>query len=842
MKKTRYILFISLLGIVLACQKDKERDPETPKDYEFGVTLRNQDYTESIVLSDVGFSGLSSVENLPAWIEDVTVACEAQQAAPVAQIKVKGDRDLEDSRTATVLLKLTNGSTVKLQLIQWPLLTDGDNAVYKSQNVAFEQDWASAKTIKLVVANTATNGQTSIVTQEVSLPWAIENNPVSWLPRANGGDTREVVKMLNNKQDWSLVFNLTGVQSQPNRNYFGLYNRYLGILRIFYYFTEELVPGNTTNDHLWRFAVSEDLAEHVATQFALPVNEDATINFKTAASQPAYISPTTDDYNPFSQEKQAVLKVGWWAFDVNMAAYRRHNLFAESSANSTVDISLFTTSKSQIFLNSVIEGNLNGKLDGSVQLKQLAPKSMATWGKVLVPIVNTAGNMVMNTAFVKEVIGHSAAAGANDVNVVPDQVPPAELGPALRIGPVASMVVCLVVGSVISLAGKYLGWAAEQEPNVGDLGRMSLDASYDLNAVMTTAGTIDSPTTNIVPAVSMTKAYFNEFNPDGSRTCMGEGIWNLNNHPVVYIVKDAFWYENHFTAFGERKEYPLGSSTSYAADVYSYDLGATKGSHPGLRLITFMDPTSVKGITFNSDLYDDAFTDVNVYLSYGVYPGATPGYTDTFRRNAHMDFPHTWRLTAATQTKADKQPQKDTLFHSTTLKMVKKPHTDILFSTVDVSDDYREIAGYRLSAQALRTEDPGLERRYYGASSYYANPYASPFELDNVQFVYDPQIYVPFDDRAHRLYDPQVPDLVVSAAIVAIGKDKKDEKNYSLTSTLRFLPKIELISYKDLPAVYQKILQQKNEMKGADGCESTVWKDMNAQIQHIEDIKNAFGN
>ena len=92
---------------------------------------------------------------------------------------------------------------------------------------------------------------------------------------------------------------------------------------------------------------------------------------------------------------------------------------------------------------------------------------------------------------------------------------------------------------------------------------------------------------------------------------------------------------------------------------------------------------------------------------------------------------------------------------------------------------------------------------------------------------------------AHRIYDPIVPDLVVSAALFGYGKDSKDTESATLTNTLRFLPKIELISYKDVESVYNQINARKAQIKAPDKT-TTVWVDMNTQIKHIKDIVDAL--
>jgi hypothetical protein len=826
MKAKYYLLAALAAALTTACYREPIPVPDIDdKTYEFGLVVRNTDYTEEVVLEGVGETSLVSADNLPSWVGGVSLSEESVRGNPVALVDVKGDMDLKEERTATLVLKMGSGATVNLTLDQWPLLREKTNETYASLNTEFEDDWAAAKEIDLIISNTSINGRPEIETVRVSLPWDWDHLPACYLPKGNGEDEqREVYKMIANKGDWSLAFNLTGIQSRPNYNYFGLYNRYTGTLRVFFYFTEGLIPTTNTNDHLWAFAINNKLAEHGATQFALPYKRPATSNFRAMASKPVLSSPLTDSYNPFTTGGQTIPAVGWWAFDVNLSAYRPHKFFDESVL-SAFDIYLCTYEREQVLLNSVIQGKLDGVLTGKMNLDALAPEVVNTAGKVCSAIFGTVGSGLTNTYLLGLVGGQAgAAAVANPANVVIPEVPAAPQSlarrPIIRPRSATAATVMLVVGVVCTLAGKIAEIAGTERMTDDDLGKINGKMSLDLNAVMNTAGTIGGPTTNKVPSASMSMDYLRKTNKDGSPTGLGEGIWNLDNHPVVYIVKDAYWCENQFTSLSARKEYPLGDT-----DIYSYDIGDTPGDRPAFRLISFLDPTSVEGVSFNEQLFDKEFKTLRVYLSYGVYPGTEPGYTDSFRQAVDLDYPHTWRLC-----------EKNDKFNSKKeIKTFKRLHTDTLFVRTAIPNELREVAGYRLSSQALRSDIPRLERRYYGASLYYDNPYATEYDVDRVQFVYDPQIYLPFDEAGNRLYDPQVPDLVVSAAIFANGRDQNDEEGYTLTSTLRFVPEIRLVSYKDLPDIYEEILERKGRMTGFKKT-TTIWMDMNNQVDHIKAI------
>lgn len=111
-------------------------------------------------------------------------------------------------------------------------------------------------------------------------------------------------------QDWEVVFNLTGIKEKPGEHFFGMYNRYTGVLRIFYYLTKDRVPSHDGNDHMWSLGLSKDLIEHVTFQFALPYGEEAPDSYKTAlggndavfkttaltAADPAVLEDLEDNY------------------------------------------------------------------------------------------------------------------------------------------------------------------------------------------------------------------------------------------------------------------------------------------------------------------------------------------------------------------------------------------------------------------------------------------------------------------------------------------------------------------------------------------------------------------
>ena len=127
---------------------------------------------------------------------------------------------------------------------------------YASENQRFEEDWASMKEISLVTKHYFENEKEITESIKVPLPWAWDQGPQQWLPRYTARNMAEI-----DGKDWEMAFNLTGIKEKPGEHYFGLYNRHTGILRIFYYLTEDRVPSHDGNDHMWNLGMTKDLIE-----------------------------------------------------------------------------------------------------------------------------------------------------------------------------------------------------------------------------------------------------------------------------------------------------------------------------------------------------------------------------------------------------------------------------------------------------------------------------------------------------------------------------------------------------------------------------------------------------
>ena len=577
MKRIAIFAFAALVVASLSSCHVEDPVPQDAGTYSFSLSVRNSDYSQEVILDGMGQVSLSSAEGLPAWVSGVTVSGDLLKGNSVALISVKRTPGLADKLSADISLKMTNGATATLHLVQWPS-RPVENAPVQSMNTEFEHDWAGTEMISLVMGNKYYNGRQELVTEPIRLPWAANSN--HHLPKG------EVGKMLDHKNDWRLAFNFTGVQTLPGYHYFGLYNRYSGILRVFYYLHKEDVPTNG-NDHLWCFEMDESLAQHLAVQFALPYDEKASSDFSTYAAQPLLVTPYANRADGLSNGKYLPTQ-GWWAFDVDMSAARNHDFFSENPLDYASRIEMKLFKEDNVMLNSVLKGSLDGTLKGKINLDALAPKGTSDAGTVIGSLLGGAGGILSNK-FILDQLGKDYT---------------------------STGIWMVIGGCAISAAGKIVEGTVKKDANVdSQLGELNANINLDLNATMTTEGIIGGDATSTIPPATLMVQDFRSQTASKEPTGFGKGLWNLKNHPVIYVVKDAYWNESNFIVSESNVAYNKNGN-----DIYSYSL-STNDDRPGLRIISFFDPTSVAGIYLNEEVYDQDVKSCDVQLTYGIFPG-----------------------------------------------------------------------------------------------------------------------------------------------------------------------------------------------------------------------------
>ena len=110
--------------------------------------------------------------------------------------------------------------------------------------------------------------------------------------------------------------NFCGDNSTRNANFFALYNKWTGILRIFTYVPQGFQAGN---DHMWRITTSGQTALYQGLPYGVPIDmtppAPLAINLDiNGATQ--YVSPWAENR---ASDGLLTPNAGWWAFDMDMS-------------------------------------------------------------------------------------------------------------------------------------------------------------------------------------------------------------------------------------------------------------------------------------------------------------------------------------------------------------------------------------------------------------------------------------------------------------------------------------------------------------------------------------------
>ena len=315
---------------------------------------------------------------------------------------------------------------------------------------------------------------------------------------------------------WELVLNLCGNTqgSIKNNNFFAVYNKYLGILRFFYYLPEGYSTGN---DHVWEISMSDHLAQQALFGYGVP--SDRTLN-KAALGQSgdgSYYEYVTPWVKNMSNDGLVVPNVGWWAFDVDLSMYRDGNV----NPNDIISLQMRSWNTTHTTLYSTILAGIDGTFSAKLKLDQVKTKSSSTTKGILMGLqaAAQAGSSIANFA------SHNWAGGLTSLGQM--------------------------LGTGSSLAG-LAGGSGSTSYTGGSLdGTISLGLDGNVNTDGVISGS--APTVGIAsPTI-----YMKDFDTKNSH--LGQGVWGIKTAPVVYWTDKLFpwdiWNSDPAHNFEERYDY-----------------------------------------------------------------------------------------------------------------------------------------------------------------------------------------------------------------------------------------------------------------------------------------------
>ena len=781
MRKFLPCILLVALGAV-CCTPQNDPNPTNPDASVFSRSLSviNEDYYELLTLDEITEPvTVTSTRNIPYWLSVGMLDGVNVQGHPVLRIDVAKDANLTMDRKVEGIVNFSSGDALHLTVKQGGDLPTGMNGdgVLKSCNTEFEADWANAKTISLITSYVDVNGRTQVVSTEVALPWATGSLTEEWLPEG------EADSMIALRDQWELVFNLTGIESRPNYNYFALYNKYTGKLRVFYYMDHAHMPSGDANDHMWSMFFPDALAEYPVFQFGIPYKMSAPASYKQVVGSPNIQYMTSATTNQMSNTYKVTPRIGWWAFDVDMSQLRPA---AMTSKNGYITPGMLLFSQDNVFLNSILKGDIKGSINGNINLDALAPTAASGFGFSLTDLTHK-GESVFSAQIMAYMLMGPVSTGT--------------VGLAAARGALGA---CVALGGMMSLLDD------SEEPDMGNLGEIKLDAKLGLNASMETQGTIGGERSNNVSSPKIPWEYIRK------DTQFGKGVWNIENNPVIYVLSDAYWSDvKNFLTYERLEEKDASGRV-----IRTYYKTVQDPSLLNVRQISFLDPTSMGKVMINEEVYGTR-TGVQVIQSFGVFPGASAGYTKAFRTGLGIP--------AKTACLAD-APFDTRTYKSLTL--AKRPVDDALFK-YDIPEELAGMMAPRLSQQSDASNDE-LVRQYFGPSMYYFKLNPPVTEVDRVQYVADPQVKLPYIKRnlgnnkmEYNLYDPDYVDWVVSVDL------QIEQKRKMFVLSRQFLPEVKTISYKDLPALISQMKSRRSQLAGS--ADYVAADDMIARIQQYYD-------
>ena len=415
--------------------------------------------------------------------------------------------------------------------------------------------------------------------QKVVLPWAASDMPCKTnLPNGFCDD-------ITPENGWELVANYCGERGNADAHYFVLYNKYMGKLRYFYYIPN-YVKLNGAADHNFEVHMMEGMAEHSIFGYAVPTKRSLKDAEKIGAKQgnyyTQYVSPWTASVSKLGQ--MAPME-GWYAFDIDISVYRNNG-----SANTMQqDGHVQTTLRGYNTTNVEMYGKLKAGVTGSIDMKQCCVNNQSgAFG----PIEDLIGQAKEVKDFFNNAKSLYTSATSGDIlGFYEGAIGLAKQG-------------CDLVGI------DYGGGAEGFNGYKGDV-NMQLDGTLDFSGKFQTENVIQG-LANITQPM---KDY--AFTNDNH---MGEGIWNIEDAPVVYVTNayTEWYYDGN------------GIKCAYQ-DIKSPFGGQNWSAKPFIGRVCFFDPSSIK-LVLNPNIFTaDEIKNAKVYATCGVRKNAKFRSTEDYR-------------------------------------------------------------------------------------------------------------------------------------------------------------------------------------------------------------------
>ncbi len=368
----------------------------------------------------------------------------------------------------------------------------------------------------------------------------------------------DICRNVKKKDGWEMAFCALGNNAGRDLNYFGLYNRYLGILRVFYFNTD--ASGNGT-EHSFEINMGTSKPRmkypfYNALAYSIPTVH-SSVNNTVDLCGTGILQTFKCWSTPYTAMSSTALSRGWTAFDIDMSGYvpEGNDYF---SSNEIISMACRTVTNQSVSLAGSLSADISGKYSSAT------PAASSTGG--VSSTLSSLGNMLAD-------VQNSALA---------------QIDNALTGSPLNKAF--YYAGTVCNIASFAYDWImGDDRLNEANIDSMPGKIELNLTGKIDLKGYIQSFSGNQISPLSLKSNVFQTTNPD---THIGEGVWSLADDPVIYVVDD------HFIGSTRRINLTVGADHTYST---------SEGSGNEMRLVTFMDPESIK-LNINTDCFPTSAT------------------------------------------------------------------------------------------------------------------------------------------------------------------------------------------------------------------------------------------
>jgi len=436
---------------------------------------------------------------------------------------------------------------------------------------------------------------------EEILPWATASSPQSHIPNS-------ICKEMTPANGWELVANFCGDYHHPNANYMAFYNKYQGKLRYFYFIPRD-VQTNNAADHNFEILMQDGAAEHAVFGYAMPLNGKIVKPEAIKASNGDYFSQYVTPYaDTKSQVGQLAPMIGWYAFDVDLSVYRGEGIGNETSMKRDGFIKPMLRGYNQANIDMI--GKMTADITGNIDMKKCCVNST---GGVFGPLESVLGDAKGVLSFI------------NDAKDVYGNIMKGDILGAIEGGINVAKQGCDLVG---------IDYGNEETGFDGYKGEVNMK----LNGTLDFSGRISEEA--VIHGVEPINQSMTHFDFDG--TCLGQGVWNIVDHPVVYYTNAQIqWREDYTYSWTYDDEitktvWAKGNSPFNANKKVERRSGEnptyTTSKEPWCGYVTYFDPSNIK-VILNPNLFTpEEIASAKVYATCGVRKANSAfGSLDNFR-------------------------------------------------------------------------------------------------------------------------------------------------------------------------------------------------------------------